>query len=62
MKSIDFSVLAADLSELLRDNGAAPAADAWQTFAGVFNVKPAANISEICKYVASVSADHGQGT
>lgn len=57
MKSIDFSVLAADLSELLRDNGAAPAADAWQTFAGVFNVKPAANISEICKYVASVSAD-----
>lgn len=57
MKSRDFAALAAELSELLRDNGAVLAADAWQTFAGVFNVTPAANVSEICKFVSGVSPD-----
>lgn len=62
MKSKDFAGLAAEVSELLRDNGAVSAADAWQTFAGVFIVKPAANVSEICRSVPGVSRDLSQAS
>jgi hypothetical protein len=57
MKSKDFADLAAEVAELLDNSGAAPAANAWQMFSGVFNLKPTAKVSEICKSLSSVSPD-----
>ncbi len=57
MKSKDFAALTSELPEVLRDNGAMLAADAWQKFAGVFNAKPVANVSEICKSVSGIPPD-----
>lgn len=55
MKSEDFAALATDIALLLSASGAVPAADAWKTLSGVFNVKPAAKVSEVCKAMSGIS-------
>ena len=55
MKSGDFATLAVELSAFLRDSGAVPSADAWEMFAGIFDVKPSASVSNVCKVMSGVS-------
>lgn len=62
MKAKDFKDFITAFAQMLSEARAYDQADAWAAFARIFDVKPGANVSDICKVLPSVEhTENGSG-
>jgi len=54
MKSQDFKDFVTLFAQMLREAGAHNQADSWAMFAHVFEVRPTANVADVCKVLSTI--------